>query len=81
MARGEIAASVPFQFVRQLRLLAEIDGTDAPRQPRDRSAPERRIPTEPLTKRRKISSVNQCSFRQTAVQPALNPQEVFLWSE
>ena len=24
------AASVPFQFVRQLRLLAEIDGTDAP---------------------------------------------------
>jgi hypothetical protein len=48
-------ASVPFQFVRQLRLLAEIDGTDAPRQPRDRSAPECRIPTEPPTRRRMIS--------------------------
>jgi hypothetical protein len=55
MARGEIAASVPFQFVRQLRLLAEIDGTDAPRQPRDRCAPEYRIPTGPPIKRRKIS--------------------------
>jgi hypothetical protein len=30
------APSEPFQFVRQLKLLAEIDRTDAPRQPRDR---------------------------------------------